>query len=230
MESEFTPIKENIGYIRNELLPYPQARVMAVVKTRTTEEILCAIACGIDLLGENRVQELLSRYEALRGKAELHFIGTLQKNKVKYIIDKVDMIESVDSLDLAKEIERQAQKHCLQMPVLLEVNIGREENKSGVLPEELPALCGAVAELPHLLPMGLMTMAPICQSEEEAVRYFAAMRDLRDKVFCPMFPEAKTALLSMGMSESYRAALSCGADIVRIGKGIFGDRRAFPTN
>lgn len=227
MDKEFSRIEENTSRLSAELSPYPNARAMAVVKTRTNEEIIHAVACGIDLLGENRVQELLAHYEAINGKAELHFIGTLQKNKVKYIIDKVDMIESVDSLSLAEEIERQAKKHTLQMPILLEVNIGREESKSGVMPEDLPALCDGIAALPHLCPMGLMTIAPICR-EEEAARYFTALRELRDTVFCRKFPDVEHPLLSMGMSESYRAALRCGADIVRIGKGIFGERKAFP--
>lgn len=221
-------IRESIQAIRADMAPFEGARLMAAVKTRTPEEIRYAVCdCGIALLGENRVQEFLMHYEALGRIAEWHFIGTLQKNKVKYIIDKVDMIESVDSASLAREIDRQAEKHQLKMPILLEVNIGREASKSGVFPEGLPELCDDVLACKSLVPMGLMTVAPICQSKEDEVRYFAEMRTLRDRIFCPKFPDAKGGILSMGMSGSYLAALSQGADIVRIGSGIFGERKRF---
>lgn len=230
MENERTLIEENIARLKASLAPYREARLMAVIKTRTNEEIAHAIACGIDLVGENRVQELLAHYETVSGRAELHFIGTLQKNKVKYIIDKADMIESVDSLPLAMEIERQGAKHGIVMPILFEVNIGREESKSGVLPDDLPALCEGVAALSHLRPMGLMTVAPRCESPEQSRSYFAELRRLCDEVFAPSFPKVEAPMLSMGMSESYPAALSCGATVVRIGKGIFGERRVTVQN
>ena len=141
-EAKQAEIRENIARIRRDMSAYPNTKLMAVIKTRTAEEINFAIReCGVTLVGENRVQELLARYEELDRSAEIHFIGTLQKNKVKYIIDKVDMIESLDSEGLAEEIQKRAAKIGKSMPVLIEVNIGREEAKSGIFPEELENFC-----------------------------------------------------------------------------------------
>lgn len=221
-------IHKNIERLQKELAPYPDARLMAVIKTRTAEEIDYAIrCCGIDLVGENRVQELIAHYEVIAGKAELHMIGTLQKNKVKYIIDKVDMIESLDSESLAAEIDRQAKKHDKKMPVLIEVNIGREAAKSGVLPEALPAFCESLHAYSSLVPMGLMTIAPRCENAEEYNCYFSEMRSMSESVFSKSFPNVKRPILSMGMSGSYRQALENGTNIVRIGEGIFGKRTPF---
>ncbi len=218
-------IKENIDRIRSEMTAYPNADIMAVIKTRTPDEINYAIReCGIRLLGENRVQELLAHYDDLDHSAALHFIGSLQKNKVKYIIDKVDMIESLDSLSLAAEINKQAKKHSLIMPVLIEVNIGREEAKGGIFPETLSEICIGLREYENLRPMGLMTIAPICENKEDYNHYFSEMVHLRDTVFIKYFPETEKPQLSMGMSGSFHEALKNGTDRVRIGEGIFGKR------
>lgn len=226
MDKSFPTIQTNIEKIRAEAAAFPNARLMAVVKTRTPEEIRYAVEeCKISLLGENRVQELLSHYESESG-AEIHFIGTLQKNKVKYIIDKVSMIESLDSEGLAAEIDRQAAKRGIRMPVLIEVNIGREASKSGLAPEELPLFCDALKKYRSLLPSGLMTIAPVCPSAAEYGVYFSEMNRLRNTVFAEKFPSVKSPLLSMGMSGSYLPALENGADIIRIGEGIFGKRNA----
>lgn len=222
MDTHF--IRENISRIRKNMESFPDAKLMAVVKTRTPEEIRFVLDCGITLLGENRVQELLSHFEYLDSRAEIHFIGTLQKNKVKYIIDKVSMIESLDSISLAAEIDRQAAKHNLHMPVLIEVNIGRESSKSGVPPEELPSFCHQIQSYENLIPSGLMTIAPICGSAEEYSVYFSEMNRLCHIVFTSHFPQIRHPILSMGMSGSYLPALANGADIVRIGEGIFGKR------
>ncbi len=218
-------IKDNIAHIRAEMREYPNADIMAVIKTRTPEEINFAIReCGIRLLGENRVQELLAHYEDLDHSAALHFIGSLQKNKVKYIIDKVDMIESLDSLSLAAEIDKQAKKHGLIMPVLIEVNIGREESKGGIFPEALSEVCDGLRAYENLRPMGLMTIAPICENKDDYNTYFSEMRQLRDTVFAVKFPEIEAPQLSMGMSGSFHQALRNGTNRVRIGEGIFGKR------
>lgn len=219
-------IRENIERLRQDMSPYPDARLMAVVKTRTPEEINFAIAeCGITLLGENRVQELLSHYDSLDRRAEIHFIGTLQKNKVKYIIDKVSMIESLDSIPLAAEIDRHATKKGRRMPVLVEINIGHEASKSGIAPEALPSFLDELACFEGLIPSGLMTIAPAGASAEEYGGYFAQMRRLRE-TFAKRFPQIRTPLLSMGMSGSYLPALQNGSDIIRIGEGIFGKRQS----
>ncbi len=218
-------IRDKIARIREEMKEYPNADIMAVIKTRTPEEINFAIReCGISLLGENRVQELLAHYDDLDHSAALHFIGSLQKNKVKYIIDKVDMIESLDSLSLAAEIDKQAKKHGITMPILIEINIGREQSKGGIFPEALPEVCEGLRAYENLRPMGLMTIAPICENKDDYNAYFSEMKHLRDTVFAVQFPEVEKPQLSMGMSGSFHQALQNETNRVRIGEGIFGKR------
>ena len=223
-EAKQQEILENVARIRADMSAYPKAKLMAVIKTRTTEEINFAIReCGITLVGENRVQELLEHYEGMDRSAELHFIGTLQKNKVKYIIDKVDMIESLDSEGLAEEIEKRAAKIERRIPVLIEINIGREESKGGIMPEALDAFCEKLKTMPHVLPKGLMTIAPVLEDKDGYNLYFSEMNTLKDEIFSKHFPEV-TPILSMGMSGSFSQALRNGSDIIRIGEGIFGKR------
>lgn len=227
-EAKQQEIRENIARIRADMSAYPKAKLMAVIKTRTTEEINFAIReCGITLVGENRVQELLEHYEGMDRSAELHFIGTLQKNKVKYIIDKVDMIESLDSEGLAEEIEKRAAKIERRIPVLIEINIGREESKGGIMPEALDAFCEKLKTMPHVLPKGLMTIAPVLEDKDGYNLYFSEMNTLKDEIFSKHFPE-ETPILSMGMSGSFSQALRNGSDIIRIGEGIFGKRNVLP--
>ena len=224
-EAKALEIRENVSRIRENMKDYPNVSIMAVIKTRTPEEINFAIReCGVTLLGENRVQELLAHYDDLDHSAALHFIGSLQKNKVKYIIDKVDMIESLDSLSLAAEIDKQAKKAGVKMPILIELNIGREESKGGIFPEELPALCDALRAYESIVPSGLMTIAPICENKDDYNGYFSEMKRLLDTVFKVKFPESQHSILSMGMSGSFHEALQNGTDIIRIGEGIFGKR------
>lgn len=227
-EAKQQEIRENVARIRADMSAYPKAKLMAVIKTRTTEEINFAIReCGITLVGENRVQELLEHYEGMDRSAELHFIGTLQKNKVKYIIDKVDMIESLDSEGLAEEIEKRAAKIERRIPVLIEINIGREESKGGIMPEVLDAFCEKLKTMPHVLPKGLMTIAPVLEDKDGYNLYFSEMNTLKDEIFSKHFPE-ETPILSMGMSGSFSQALRNGSDIIRIGEGIFGKRNVLP--
>lgn len=222
-------IRQNIERARAVVDAHENADIMAVVKTRTVEEINFAIReCGITLIGENRVQELLSHYEALDKSARIHLIGSLQKNKVKYIIDKVAMIESLDSVSLAAEIDRHAKKHGRIMPVLIEVNIGKEESKGGILPEELSAFCEELRAFPNIAPMGLMTIAPIQTAKDGYRPYFSEMQILLENVFSMHFPDVKNPKLSMGMSGSYEIALEYGATTVRLGESIFG-KRSYPA-
>ncbi len=149
--------------------------LIAAAKSGNVDE-LCYLhrSCGLTTIGENRVQQLLERYEVLsREGLDIHFIGHLQTNKVKYIIDKVSMIHSLDSERLAAEIDAQAKKHGLVMKVLIEVNIGREPNKSGVMPEDVPAFFDTVSRFDSLLCCGFMTMAPVCEKKEEYLKYFS---------------------------------------------------------
>ncbi|MBQ8403237.1 MAG: YggS family pyridoxal phosphate-dependent enzyme [Clostridia bacterium] len=231
MNENFDLIEKNISAIQEAMSAYPNAHLMAAIKTRSDEEVRKAYECGVRYFGENRVQELLAHYECVRSlpEARLHMIGTLQTNKVKYIIDKVDMIESLSSISLAKEIDKRAEKCGIKMPVLIEVNIGREAQKDGIFPEDLPAFLKELAAFPSVLPKGLMTIAPVCEKSEDYAPYFTEMVRLRDEVFAPLFPNEEKPLLSMGMSGNYREALRHGTDFVRIGTGIFGARH-YPTD
>ena len=224
-ETKKAEIRENIRKIRENMSAYPHAELMAVIKTRTAEEINFAIReCGITLVGENRVQELLTHYEEIDHGAKLHFIGTLQKNKVKYIIDKIDMIESLDSEGLAVEIQKRAEKIGKVIPALIEVNIGREEAKSGIFPEDLEKFCVALCNCPNISVQGMMTIAPICENKDDYHRYFSEMNRLKNEIFPKYFPNVSAPILSMGMSGSFQQALENGSDIIRVGEGIFGKR------
>ncbi len=220
--SDFDKIKTNIEKLRGDMGAYPKARLCAVIKNRTPGEIRHAIdSCGVTLVGENRVQEFLSHEPYLSG-TEVHFIGTLQKNKVKYLVGKVSMIESVDSVSLAKEIASRSGKVGVVTDILCEVNTGREPQKGGFLPEELSAALEEISKMKNLRLRGLMAVTPMTDSSDEKRGYFALLARLKsenEKYF------SGDAILSMGMTGSYREALSEGADIIRIGTGIFGERK-----
>lgn len=200
-------------------------RLMAVTKTVESPYINRAIELGADLIGENRVQEYLGKKEELHlDGVEKHLIGRLQTNKVKYIVGEVDMIESVDSLKLAQEISKQSVKRGVVTPVLVEVNIGKEESKSGIFIEQLHDLLCEIASLEAVKVKGLMTIPPICDSESEVRKYFEAMHqsfiDIKDEKIDNIDME----ILSMGMSGDFEAAVSEGSNIVRVGSAIFGAR------
>lgn len=220
--SDFDKIKTNIEKLRGDMRAYPKARLCAVIKNRTPEEIRYAIdSCGVTLVGENRVQEFLSHEPYLSG-TEVHFIGTLQKNKVKYLVGKVSMIESVDSVSLAEEIASRSGKVGVVTDIFCEVNTGREPQKGGFLPEELSAALEEISKMKNLRLRGLMAVTPVTDSSDEKRGYFALLARLKsenEKYF------SGDAILSMGMTGSYREALSEGADIIRIGTGIFGERK-----
>jgi pyridoxal phosphate enzyme (YggS family) len=188
---------------------------------QTPEDINYLISLGATIIGENKVNELLEKYEQYDKRASLHFIGTLQRNKVKYIYDKVDMIHSVDKMSLAEEINKQCAKIGKVMDVLIEVNSGREENKSGAMPEDVATLVRDCSALPYLNVRGLMTMAPRCETKEEYMKYFSLTRALFDEIF----GNDDNAVLSMGMSQSYEYAIEAGSTLVRLGSTIFGERK-----
>ena len=188
---------------------------------QTPEDINYLISLGADIIGENKVNELLEKYEQYDKRASLHFIGTLQRNKVKYIYDKVDMIHSVDKMSLAEEINKQCAKIGKVMDVLIEVNSGREENKSGAMPEDVATLVRDCSALPYINVRGLMTMAPKCETKEEYMKYFSLTRALFDEIF----GNDDNAVLSMGMSQSYEYAIEAGSTLVRLGSTIFGERK-----
>lgn len=220
-------IKENIQKVLSEL--DGRARLLLATKTVPAELINYAVTCGTYLIGENRVQELLEKYDALdKENMEIHFIGHLQTNKVKYIIDKVSMIHSVDSLSLAKEIEKQAAKRGITMKVLIEVNIGSEQGKSGIPIEETEAFLENLGEFPHVCPCGLMIVPPKAEHPEENLHFFEKIYqkfiDIRDK----KEDNKNWAVLSAGMSGDYLVAVSCGSNLVRLGSSVFG-ARSYPA-
>ena len=223
-------LDKNIGEVRAEIEAACERAgrdggvlMLAAIKSAEVDEInYIHRQLGVNDVGENRVQQLLSRYEALdREGLNIHFIGHLQTNKVKYIIDKVSMIHSLDSLKLAREIDSQAKKHGIKMKVLVEINSGREENKDGVMPEDAEALCREVAELENIALCGFMTMAPRCEDKSEYIGYFTEMRSLALAVWHNKLGRTEPPILSMGMSGSFCQAIACGSTLVRIGSRLF---------
>jgi len=179
---------------------------------------------GICDVGENRVQQLLERWDALdRDGLRVHFIGKLQSNKVKYIIDKVCMIHSLDSQTLAKEIDRRAAQHGLVMDVLVEINSGREENKSGLSPEDVVDFCLSLSQYEHIRLRGFMTMAPKCEKNEEYRKYFQETSQQCLDIWQKKLHNIGRPILSMGMSDSFVPAIEEGATVVRIGRALFAE-------
>ncbi|MBQ3229405.1 MAG: YggS family pyridoxal phosphate-dependent enzyme [Clostridia bacterium] len=216
-------IAESIERIKAEI--DGRARLLAATKTVPPELMNFAIGCGIDLIGENRVNELLEKYEHInRNKTEIHFIGALQTNKVKYIIDKVDMIQSVDRESLALEIERQAAKHGIVMPILAEINIGNEATKSGIEPEKAAEFCRFLGSLPHVSLRGLMAIPPKCDENRNNCEYFCKMQKIFVDISHQNVDNSIMDILSLGMSDDYLSAVECGSNLVRVGSAIFGKR------
>ena len=224
----YSYVDENLATIRaridaaRERSGGREVTLLAAVKYTDTEHINYLHSLGVNDIGENRVQQLLEHWEALdRENLRVHFIGTLQKNKVKYIIDKVSMIHSLDSLSLAQEIEKQAAKHGIVMDVLVEINSGMEENKSGILPNEAAAFCESLGQFSHLNLRGFMTMAPKCEKNEEYRKYFCKTSQLCLDIWQKTLHNIDRPILSMGMSDSFEIAIEEGADIVRVGRALF---------
>lgn len=219
-------ISENLKRIRFEIgeaeakyrKPDDTVRIMAVTKTVSYERVNEAVKEGITLLGENRVQEYLDKKDFYDKSAEVHFIGHLQTNKVKYIADSVAMIHSVDSARLAAEVDRQAGRAGKRLDVLFEVNIGGEDSKSGVSPEELDRLLEETAQLENIKARGLMTIPPIGESEKAFEKMQRLFEDMKSR-------GGGFDTLSMGMSSDFALAVKYGSNIVRIGSRIFGVRK-----
>ncbi len=198
---------------------------LAATKTVEPEIINYAVSLGLKKLGENRVQELLSKYDEYDLEhAELQFIGHLQTNKVRQIVGKVSMIQSVDSERLAAEIARQSLKNGISTDILLEVNIGREENKSGVIVEELPELIDKIRVIDGVRVRGLMAIPPICDNKKEICKYFDNMYKIFIDISSKKLDNISMDFLSMGMSDDYTEAILCGANMIRVGSRLFGAR------
>jgi len=199
-------------------------QLVAAAKTRTVEEIKEAVGAGIRIIGENYVQEAEKVRDAFGSDVKWHFIGSLQKNKVKKAVELFDMIETVDSFELASEINKRCAAAGRTMDVLIEVNSGSEDQKSGADPVSVRSLAENIARLPNVKIMGLMTMGPFSEEPEDARPYFRSTRKLFEEIKNSNIPGVEMRYLSMGMTASYRVAIEEGANMIRIGTKIFGER------
>lgn len=199
--------------------------VVAATKKRSAKEINEAIKSGITAVGENYVQEAETKFKELQQGVKRHFIGHLQRNKINKALDIFDTIETVDRLSLARAIDKSAGKKGIVFPVLVEVNSGREPQKSGVMPEDAEKLLQDIACLKNIKVEGLMTMGPLVDKAEDIRSFFRLTKELFDKLKDTKFPNIRMKYLSMGMSNTWRIAIEEGANIVRIGTAIFGPRR-----
>lgn len=232
--AHFSVISENLKRIRADIADAAvlsgrnpeDIRLMAVTKTVCPEYINFAIEnCGIDLIGENKVQEFLLKKDSLKlNGVEKHLIGHLQTNKVKKILSEVDMLQSVDSVRLAQAVSAEAVKISLNAEVLLEVNIGDEESKTGFSKGEFMEALSVISELPNLTVKGIMTIPPICESTIALEKYFESMNEYFNTIKTMKLPGFQMDILSMGMSGDYREAVLHGSNLVRIGSAIFGAR------
>ena len=198
--------------------------LIAVSKTKPLPMLEEVYSLGIRDFGENKVQELVDKAEQLPDDIRWHMIGHLQRNKVKYIVDKVYMIHSVDSLRLAEEISKEAVKRGIIVNILIEVNVAGEESKFGVTPEDTPGLVQEISHLPGILVRGLMTIAPFVENAEDNRIFFSALKKLYVDITNKNIDNVRMDYLSMGMTGDYEVAIEEGASFVRVGTGIFGER------
>ncbi len=203
---------------------YEDIKLIAVTKTVDVDIIKEAIDCGIEHIGENKVQELMRKYEEIGPVVKWHLIGHLQRNKVKYIIDKVDFIHSLDSYRLAKEIDKRAGEINRVIKCLLQVNISGEETKYGVSPDDAKELLKEINTLDNVKVVGLMTLAPHVEDKEETRQYFKGLRNLSDDISKMNLDNIEMKYLSMGMSNDFEVAVEEGANFIRVGSSIFGKR------
>ncbi|MCJ7581328.1 MAG: YggS family pyridoxal phosphate-dependent enzyme [Candidatus Aminicenantes bacterium] len=215
-------IKDNVKRILEEL---PEGvKLVAAAKTRTAEEVLEALDAGIQIVGENYVREAQDAFQVVGHRAQWHFIGHLQTNKVKKAVEIFDVIETVDSFKLAEAIDKRCSQAGKIMSVLIEINSGKEPQKRGVFPEEAMGLIQEISCLKNVRVIGLMTMGPFFGEPEDARPYFVITRQLFEKIKALRLNRVEMTFLSMGMTNSYKIAVEEGANIVRIGTKIFGER------
>ena len=205
-------------------LGIPHPLICAASKTMPAEDINYAASLGLKCIGENRVQEFLSKEEMLSPSLEKHFIGRLQRNKVKYLIGKVSLIHSVDSAALAAEIGKRAAAVGYTQDILLEINIGREPGKGGIMPEKLPELMDEISGFSGVRMCGLMTIAPIFEKKDDYRKFFAETYQILLDTAVKKMHNISVPFLSMGMSGNYDIALEYGANIIRPGSALFGER------
>lgn len=217
-------IRENMRKILEEL---PEGvSLVGAAKTRTPQEIMEAVEAGLEIVGENYVQEAERAFQVVGEKVKWHMIGHLQSNKAKKAVGVFDMIETVDSLKLAGAIDKACKKIEKVMPILMEINSGEESQKAGVIPEDAISLARDMSELNNIRLMGLMTMGPFAGDPEESRPYFQKTKKLFEEIRGMNLPGVEMKYLSMGMSNSYKVALEEGANVVRIGTKLFGERES----
>lgn len=225
ISENLTDVKQNIKKACERANRYVEdVTLIAVSKTKPVEMLREAYAAGARDFGENKVQELMDKIPVLPEDIRWHMIGHLQRNKVKYIVDKVWLIHSVDSLRLAEEISTQALKKKVTVNILIEVNVAQEESKFGTSTEETIALVEKIAKLPGIHIMGLMTIAPYVENSEENREYFHKLKQLSVDISRKNIDNVSMSILSMGMTGDYSVAVEEGATHVRVGTGIFGER------
>lgn len=228
----YTYIKENLDEVKEKIgiaaaksgRQPEEITLIAVTKTLSVDVINAAMALEITDIGENKVQEVMDKYEHIINEPKWHLIGHLQTNKVKYIVDKVSLIHSVDSLRLAEEISKRCEKAERTMEILIQINVAEEETKFGIQRDEVFELVESVSKLPNLKIKGLMTIAPNTDDEEELRKYFREMKDIFETLKKTMYNRTDMTYLSMGMTNDYELAIEEGANMIRIGTGIFGAR------
>lgn len=225
LQDNLKKVQENIRKAckkagRNE----EEVTLIAVSKTKPLSDLEEILDAGVIEFGENKVQELCDKFEHIKSPVHWHMIGHLQTNKVKYIVDKVCLIHSVDSLKLARQISKEAEKKQVECDVLIEVNVAQEESKFGITTDETLALIREVAVLPHVHIKGLMTIAPFVDDPEENRPVFRSLYELSKTVAKEQIPDVSMEILSMGMTNDYMVAIEEGATMVRVGTGIFGER------
>ncbi len=224
VEKNYTEIKQRVYDACRRVGRNPdEVTILAVTKTQPADKINQAVELGLNQIGENRVQELLSKYDSVNGGAKWHLIGSLQTNKVKYIADKVCMIHSVDSLRLAEEIDRQCKKINKVMDILIEVNVSGEETKHGISPNEVESFIKELSHLKNISISGFMTMAPFDAPEDEIRAVFANLYKMYVDISQKKYDNINMRYLSMGMSNDFEIAVEEGANIVRIGTSLFKD-------
>ncbi|MCG8608048.1 YggS family pyridoxal phosphate-dependent enzyme [bacterium] len=216
-------IKEKVREFLSTLPP--DVLLVAAAKTRTSEEVMAAVEAGITALGYNYVQEAQSMYEYIGEKVQWHMIGHLQRNKAKKAVELFDMIETVDSLKLAQTISHRCTELGKTMSVLLQINSGREPNKAGVFPEEVDKLATEMSGFDNICVQGLMTMGPLFGDPEDSRPFFRETRAAFERLAGQKIPNIEMRYLSMGMSSSYQVALEEGANVIRIGTKLFGERK-----
>ncbi|HNS34522.1 MAG TPA: YggS family pyridoxal phosphate-dependent enzyme [Mesotoga sp.] len=216
-------IVDNVKRLRREIPDY--VTIVAASKTRTASEILELLDSGLRDVGENYVQEAQEKFEVIGSKARWHCIGHLQRNKVKKAVEIFDLIQTVDSLKLAEEIDKRCAFINRRMPIMIEVNSGREEKKAGVFPENVFELIESISSLENISVVGLMTMGPLTDDQEEIRPYLRLTRELFEEISMQKIERVQMRYLSMGMSGSYKVAIEEGSNMVRLGTIIFGERQ-----